>query len=134
MNYRMCAMALLMGIVCAFSGCKSAPYAAKKVADVEAKLPVLIMDKTCNKTIAISKHRTDWTEDSRLITEVVLVNKKKVPYRVQVQTTFKDADGFEVQTTNWELILLPPSGFYSYKATALNTKSEKSNVRIRTAQ
>jgi uncharacterized protein YcfL len=120
--------------VSAFAGCQKAPYAPKQVADVEAKLPVLIMDKACQKAVAISKQRADWTADSRLITEVVLVNKQKTPYRVQVQTTFKDADGFEVQTTNWELILLPASGFYNYKATALNTKAENYNVRIRTAQ
>ncbi len=134
MNFRMYAFVLFVIVVGIFSGCTPSPYAAKRINDVESKLSVLIMDKACRNTVAISKERSDWTEDSRLIVDVVMVNKKKEPYRVQVQTTFKDADGFEVQTTNWELILLSPSGFYSYKATAMNTKSERYNVRIRTAK
>ncbi|MCF7975771.1 MAG: DUF1425 domain-containing protein [Phycisphaerae bacterium] len=134
MFHRMCTIVWLAIAACVFAGCQEAPYAPKQVADVEAKFPVLIMDKACQKAVAISKQRADWTADRRLIAEAVMVNKQKAPYRVQVQTTFKDADGFEVQSTNWELILLPASGFYSYKATAMNTKAENFNVRIRTAQ
>lgn len=134
MNWKHYALILCVAGACFVSGCKKAPYEAERVSDVEAKLPVLIMDKACKKAVAISNERASWTPDSRLITEVTLVNQTKDTYRVQVQTSFKDADGFEVQATNWELILIPPSGMTSYKATALNTKAEKYNVRIRTAQ
>ena len=123
-------MVLALGIL---AGCQGmAPKVAK---DYEADSPILMQDKFVRKDVAVSKHRASWTADGRLAVDVVFVSRnKKETVKMQVQTIFKDADGFETEKTNWQLVMIAPQGFAHYTSKALNTKAKGYNIYCRTAQ
>ncbi len=64
-----------------------------------------------------------------------LFNKLADDLRVQIQTIFKDKDGYPTgDETNWELILIPHNAYYYYEAKAMNTKGQKHVSRCRYAE
>lgn len=125
------------------NGCAAGPYHAipyNAHEDKERNLKVVILDKDLDnqfssKRVVILAQKTDWTEDKRLKVYCEIRNMKDELLRLQVQTVFRDEQGFQIgDDTNWELILIPQYSTYAYKTTAFNPKVKDYTIRIRKAQ
>lgn len=123
---------------CAAGPYHTIPYDAHE--DKERNLKVVILDKDLDnqfssKRVVILAQKTDWTEDKRLKVYCEIRNMKDELLRLQVQTVFRDEQGFQIgDDTNWELILIPQYSTYTYKTTAFNPKVKDYTIRIRKAQ
>jgi uncharacterized protein YcfL len=125
------------------SGCAAGPYHTIPYdvqLDKERNLKVVILDKDLDnqfsaKRIVILTKKTEWTEDKRLKVYCEIRNMKDEMLRLQIQTVFRDEQGFQVgDDTNWELILIPGYATYAYKTAAFNPKAKDYTIRIRKAQ
>ncbi len=133
---------LIIGVYL-FAGCASGPYQPTQYdveKDPERRFTAVVMDKALtrlisSKRVAILEQETQLTEDGRLRVFCEIRNMKKDVLRLQIQTVFKDENHLSIgQDTNWELVLIPGFGTYTYTTTALNDKAKKYTIRIQTAR
>lgn len=123
---------------CAAGPYHTIPYDLKQ--DKERNIKVVVLDKDLDnqfssKRIVILNQRTEWTEDKRLKVYCEIRNMKNEMLRLQMQTVFRDEQGFQVgDDTNWELILIPGYVTYAYKTAAFSTKAKDYTIRIRKSQ
>ena len=130
-------------VIFLLNGCASGPYHPIPYdlkQDKERNLKVVVLDKDLDnqfssKRIVILNQRTEWTEDKRLKVYCEIRNMKNEMIRLQIQTVFRDEQGFQVgDDTNWELALIPGYVTYAYKTAAFNPKAKDYTIRIRKAQ
>jgi len=130
---------LLLVLVSLIAGCNSVP--AKGIAPIKASQlyeeteTFVYLDKGLNKQLMLVDQATSSTEDARLIVKAKLFNKLAQDLRVQLQTIFKDANGYPTgDETNWELVVIPHNAYYYYDVTAMNAKAAKYVTRCRYAE
>jgi len=130
-------------VIFVLSGCATGPYhniPYDVKQDKERNLKVVILDKDLDnqfssKRIAILAQKIDLTEDKRLKVYCEIRNMKDEMLRVQIQTIFRDEQGFQIgDDTNWELILIPGYATHAYKTAAFSPKAKDYTIRIRKAQ
>ncbi|MDD5120151.1 MAG: hypothetical protein PHR84_02435 [Candidatus Omnitrophica bacterium] len=130
---------LLILAVIFIAGCSMSPAKGKKpfwARDyIEENDTFVHLDGGLEGSLRLVEESTDRTEDSRLIVKAKLMNRYTQTLRVQIQTVFKDKDGFATgDETNWELVPIPAKAYHYYEAKAMNTKSEKYTIRCRYAK
>lgn len=133
----------LIVVVFLLGGCAAGPYHTipyNVQQDNERNLKVVILDKQLDnqfgsKRITVLTNKTDWTEDQRLKVYCEIRNMKDELLRLQIQTVFRDEQGFQIgDDTNWELVLVPGYTTYAYKTTAFSPKAKDYTIRIRKAR
>lgn len=136
MNKRIIALILAVIFI---AGCSMAPARGKKpfwARDyIEENDTFVHLDSGLEGSLRLVEEATSKTEDLRLIVKAKLMNRYTQTLRVQIQTVFKDKDGFATgDETNWELVLIPAKAYYYYEAKAMNTRAEKYVIRCRYAK
>ena len=121
------------------AGCASVPAKGikpKKVSQFYEETETFVyLSKGLNKNLLLAEQATSSTQDGRLVVKAKLFNKLAQDLRVQVQTIFKDKDGYPTgDETNWQLIIVPHNAYYYYEAKALNSKGVKYVSRCRYAE
>lgn len=133
---------LIVGVFL-LGGCAAGPYHTipqDVQVDKERNLKVVVLDKQldnqfASKRIVILTQKTDWTEDQRLKVYCEIRNMKDDLLRLQIQTVFRDEQGFQIgDDTNWELILIAGYTTYAYTTTAFSPKAKDYTIRIRKAR
>ncbi len=123
---------------CAAGPYHNIPYDVKQ--DKERNLKVVVLDKDLDnqfssKRIVILTQKTELTEDKRMKVYCEIRNMKDQMLRLQIQTVFRDDQGFQIgDDTNWELILVPGYSTYAYKTAAFSPKAKDYTIRIRKAK
>jgi len=120
---------LLVGVGCQTQG----PYAPlKRGTSLEGTESLVLLDKPLQKLISVDAQRASYTTEGRIIAEAILRNNSDNAVNVQAQTVFKDDAGFSSgDETAWVTLILPPNGQSTYKAVALNERSQQYSIRIR---
>jgi hypothetical protein len=137
MNAHRIVIAMAVALVCV--SCAPGPYKGvgpRVEGDVlELSETLVLMDKKLIDDLAITNQKAEWTADARLKVYALIKSRYPKTLRLQVQTVFKDVDGFATgDQTNWELVLLGPHETYHYSCTAMNTKAQKYVIRVRYAR
>lgn len=130
---------LLLFLAVLIAGCNSVPAKGikpKKASQFYEETETFVyLNKGLNKQLMLADQAVSTTEDGRLVVKAKLFNKLAEDLRVQIQTIFKDKDGYPTgDETNWELILVPHNAYYYYEAKAMNIKGEKYVSRCRYAE
>lgn len=130
---------LLLFLVVFLAGCASVPAKGikpKKVSQLYEETETFVyLSKGLNKQLLLADQAVSSTEDARLVVKAKLFNKLAEDLRVQIQTVFKDKDGYPTgDETNWELVLIPHNAYYYYEVKAMNTKAQKYVTRCRYAE
>ncbi len=142
MSKAWCVFTFFVGIFI-LSGCASGPYHAIPYdvqQDKERNFKIVVLDKDLDnqfssKRIVILTKNVEWTEDKRMKVYCEIRNMKDEMLRLQIQTLFRDGQGFQVgDDTNWELVLIPGYTTYAYKTAAFSPKAKDYTIRIRKAQ
>lgn len=140
---KFCFVFSFIAVIFLLSGCAAGPYHTIPYdlkQDKERNIKVVILDKDLDnqfssKRVVILNQGTDWTEDKRLKVYCEIRNMKNEMLRLQIQTVFRDEQGFQVgDDTNWELVLIPGYVTYAYRTTAFNPKAKDYTIRIRKAK
>jgi len=130
---------LLLVLSVLIAGCASVPAKGikpKKASQLYEETETFVyLNKGLNKQLLLAGQAVSSTEDGRLVAKAKLFNKLAEDLRVQIQTVFKDKDGYPTgDQTNWELIIIPHNAYYYYEAKAMNTKAQKYVSRCRYAE
>lgn len=130
---------LLLFLSVSIVGCASVPAKGvkpKKASQFYEETETFVyLNKGLNKRLLLADQAVSTTEDGRLVAKAKLFNKLPEDLRVQIQTIFKDKDGYPTgDQTNWELILIPHNTYYYYEVKAMNTKAQKYVSRCRYAE
>ena len=114
---------------CATGGARPPVNTTKYNYEMTAK--VALMDSRVQHSLTAPALQERKTEDGRLEVAANLRNREDRRLEVQVQCVFKDPQGFEVDSTPWQTLILTENGQETVRFTAMNNKATDYTVRIR---
>ncbi|MBM3833259.1 MAG: DUF1425 domain-containing protein [Verrucomicrobia bacterium] len=120
------------------TGCKTetgayAPVNATKF-DLENRANFVLLDKATQRSVTSSGIQILPHTDGRL--EVVANVRNRESRRIQVQANceFKDEQGFTVDDTPWQTVILSENEQQSVRFVSMNDKAKKFTIRVRQAR
>ena len=94
---------------------------------------VVLLDEDLADLIAVEGQRARYSDDGRLQVYANFRNREDKRVTVQVQTVFKDENGFSTgDETAWETIIIPELAQTTYQNIAQNSKARRYTIRVRT--
>lgn len=118
------------------TGCASrgayAPVDTTKY-DLENKSNFVLMDRRVQRSITSSGIQETKLPDGRLQVVANVRNREERRIQVQVQCEFKDAQGFAIDSTPWNTLILTELSQESVKFISLNDQAVRYTVRVREA-
>lgn len=129
---------LLFCCIFCIVGCAAGPRRSIQVARemdlYEQKETLVMLDNAVRRDLHVVDQSPSWTKDGRITARAQFLNKRNETLRVQIQTIFKDEDGYKVDSTNWELILIPKNAYHYYQKSSLNQKASRYTIRCKLAE
>ncbi len=125
---------LLTSLVLLCFGCANeGPYRpAQREESPEIENLIVILDEKLTPFVAVDAHHTERTAQGKLKVMANLRNRTNQDHTVQVQTVFRDANGFSIDDdTPWETILLTANETRTISTTSTTPKAERYTIRIR---
>jgi uncharacterized protein YcfL len=119
--------ALLAG--CATGGARPAVNATKFNYETTAKFAA--MDDRAQRSVTCTGLQEGKTDDGRLQIAANLRNRENRRIEVQTQCLFKDVQGFALDETPWQTLILTENGQDTVRFTAMNNKATDYEVRVR---
>jgi hypothetical protein len=92
-----------------------------------------LMDARVQRSITTSGVQVGRTEDGRLQVAANIRNRENRRLEVQVQCLFKDPQGFTVDETPWQPLILTENSQETLHYTAMSNKAADYEVRVREA-
>jgi hypothetical protein len=121
------------------SGCKTqeegvyAPVNATKY-DYENVSKFVLMDPGAQRSVTASTLQERTLDDGRLEVAANVRNRENRRLEVQVNCEFKDAQGFAIDSTPWQTLILTENGQETVRFAAMNNQAKKYTIRIREAR
>jgi len=134
MNRKLAIVVAALGFVV---GCSTHKGAYVPVTEPDAtqenRETVVLLEEDLEDVIAVEGQQAKYGEDGRLQVFANLRNREEERVTIQVQTVFKDENGFSTgDETAWETIILTELSQHTYQSIAQNPKARKYTIRIRT--
>jgi uncharacterized protein YcfL len=101
--------------------------------DVENYANLVLLSKGVQNSVTSSGLQQTTLPDGRLQIVANLRNREERRIQVQVQCEFKDSQGFAVDSTTWDTVILPELAQESVKFISANDKATRYTVRVREA-
>lgn len=131
---------LLVAIaVAAFAGagCKSHPKTGAFTPqsttgfDAENKEKFVLMDPGAQQSVTCMGLQETTLPDGRMQVAAQVRNRENRRIEVQISCAFKDAQGFVVDETPYEVLILTENATDTVKFASLNDKAKKYTIRVR---
>jgi uncharacterized protein YcfL len=123
-------------VAIAASGCQSGgayqPKNATKF-NYEDTSNFVLMDRMVQRSVTSSGIQETALPDGRLKVAANIRNRETRRIQVQVQCVFKDAQGFEVDSTPWNTLILTENAQDTVSFTSMNNQAKRYTVRVRQA-
>jgi uncharacterized protein YcfL len=139
MNLTSIGAAVLLAFACA--GCKSThpetgPYPPQSTTgfDAENKDKFVLMDSGAQYSITCTGLQETTLPDGRMQVAANVRNRENRRLQVQISCAFKDEQGFTVDETPYQTLILTENGTETVSFTSLNDKAKKYTVRVRQAR
>lgn len=119
-----------------FGGCRSGgAYLPKNTTeyDVENTANFVLMDSMVQRSVTSSGIQQTTLPDGRLQVVANIRNREGRRIQVQAQCEFKDAQGFTIDSTPWNTLILTERGQESVKFVSMNPQAVRYTVRVRQA-
>lgn len=127
---------LLSGVL--LTGCRTETGALEPVNttkyDTENRNAFVLMDKGAQRSVTASGIQSRTLPDGRLEAAANVRNRENRRLQVQVNCEFKDVDGFTVDSTPWQTLILTENGQETVRFTSMNNQAKKFTIRIREAR
>ena len=122
---------LLLAFLPFMPGC-AGPYKPDvNKAPVQEKEKVILLDHGLTYYINIVKQGASRLPGGQLVVKMELENEEDKDVWVDIQTVFRGTDGFEVEKTDWEPILLHRRTVTTFQRNSLNVAAADYRVLIR---
>lgn len=102
--------------------------------DLENGDVFVLMDKPTQVSVTTSGIEERRLEDGRLDVVAHVRNRQNRRIQVQIGCVFKDAQGFSVDETPWQNLILTENSQEDVRFTAMNDKASKYTIRVRQAR
>ena len=120
------------------TGCETregayAPVNATKY-DYENTSKFVLMDPGAQRSVTASTLQERTLEDGRMGVAANVRNRENRRLQVQINCEFKDAQGFAIDSTPWQTLVLTENGQETVRFAAMNNQAKKYTIRIREAR
>ena len=123
--------ALLAGTGCQTGGAYLPKNATKY--NYEDTQNLVLMDSMVQRSVTSPGLQETTLPDGRLQVVANLRNRETRRIEVQVQCVFKDAQGFEVDATPWNTLIMTENSQESVRFVSMNNQARRYTVRVRQA-
>ena len=130
-------MLVALSALAAFAGCQTdrgayLPENTRKY-NYEDTEQLVLMDSMVQHSVTSPGIQQTRLSDGRLQVAANLRNREARRIQVQAQCEFKDAQGFTLDSTTWDTVILTESGQETVRFTSLNDKAQRYTIRVRQA-
>ena len=94
----------------------------------------VLMDSGAQRSVTSSGIQENRLADGRLEVAANVRNRENRRIQVQINCEFKDAQGFVVDSTPWQTLILTENGQETVRFASLNNQASKYTVRVREAR
>jgi uncharacterized protein (DUF2141 family)/predicted small secreted protein len=94
----------------------------------------VLLDPGAQRSVTTSGLQESRTTDGRLEVTVNVRNRENRRIEVQINCVFKDEQGFAVDETPFQTLILTENAQESVRFTALNARAQKYTIRVRQAR
>jgi hypothetical protein len=119
------------------SGCKTGgayePVNTTKY-DLENNAKFVLLDPGAQRSVTTSGIQEKWLPDGRLQVTSNIRNRENRRIQVQVDCQFKDEQGFPIDETPFQTLILTENAQQGVTFTAMNTQAKKYTIRVRQAR
>jgi len=120
------------------TGCKTEtgafpPENATKY-DIENREKFVLMDRGAQRSVTASILQETPLPDGRLQVAANVRNRESRRIQVQVNCEFKDEQGFTIDSTPWQTLILTENGQETVRFAAMNAQAKKYTIRVREAR
>ena len=120
------------------AGCKTREGAYEPVNatkyDLENHAKFVLLDPGAQRSVTSSGIQEKWLSDGRLQVSSNLRNRENRRIQVQVDCVFKDEQGFPIDQTPFQNVILTENAQEAVTFTAMNTQARKYTIRVRQAR
>ncbi len=137
MKKSLSAIGVLLSAAALFTGCQSPG----------AKLPVntakygyenisnfVLMDSGAQRSVTSSGIQENRLPDGKLEVAANVRNRENRRIQVQINCEFKDVQGFVVDSTPWQTLILTENGQETVRFASVNNQASRYTVRVREAR
>ncbi|MFO1501383.1 MAG: YcfL family protein [Verrucomicrobiota bacterium] len=126
------ASAVLLLAACQTGGAKPPVNTTKYNYETTAKFA--LMDSRAQRSVTCTGLQERKTDDGRLEVAANLRNRENRRLEVQAQCLFKDVQGFALDETPWQTVILTENGQETIRFTAMNTRATDYEIRVRASR
>jgi uncharacterized protein YcfL len=129
---------LALGAAAFFNGCQSEtgvfpPQNATKF-DLENSAKFVLMDAGAQRSITSDGIQQTPLPDGRMALAANIRNRENRRIQVQVNCEFKDDQGFTIDPTPWQTLILTENGQETVRFESANAQAKKYTIRVREAR
>lgn len=127
----------LIPLVAVLAGCASGgAYMPKNTTkyDLENHQPFVLLDPGAQKSVTSSGIQQRTLEDGRLEVTANVRNRENRRIQVQINCVFKDEQGFPVDETPFQTLILTENAQEAVKFVSMNNQAKKYTIRVRQAR
>jgi hypothetical protein len=127
-----------LALAAAVAGCKtregvSAPVNTTKY-NYEDSVRFVLMDPGAQRSVTTSGIQERTLPDGRIEVATNVRNRQNRRIQVQAQCEFKDAQGFAIDSTPWQTLILTENGQETVRFAATDNQAKRYTIRIRQAR
>ena len=129
-------MLALAGAGCQSSHPETGPYPPQSTTgfDAENKDKFVLMDSGAQYSVTCTGLQETTLPDGRMQIAANVRNRENRRIQVQISCAFKDEQGFTIDETPYQTLILTENGQETVSFTSLNNKPKKYTVRVRQAR
>lgn len=128
---------LPLAVALLVTGCKTSsrdrgPYAPVSVKNkIEDTERFVLLDKGTQDSITCTGIQESRQPDGRLRVSANLRNRENRRIQVQAQTVFKDAQGFSVEESPWQSVIVDENAQQTLSFVSMNDRAQRYTIRVR---
>lgn len=127
-------LVIVFGVVPLLTSCGPFRPIEPVSAPVQEESIITFLDLPLKLWLRIPSHQTSRMESGLLVAKVKIENFLDTDRWVDIQIIFRDKEGFEVEKSNWEPILLHRRKVTDYQINSLSPKPADYRILVREAK
>jgi hypothetical protein len=100
----------------------------------EATAPFVLMDPGAQHSVTVADIRSETLPDGRLQVAANVRNRENRRIQVQTNCEFKNADGFAVDSSPWQTLILTENSMETVQFASMNKDAKRYTIRVREAR
>lgn len=100
----------------------------------ESTAKFVLMDKGAQNSVTVADIQSATLPDGRLQVAANVRNRENRRIQVQANCEFKNADGFAVDSTPWQTLILTENSMETVQFASMNKDAKRYTIRVREAR